>query len=139
MILTLIYDIIRIIRRIIGHGVVAVAVEDIVFWIVSALIIFNMTFKYNNGEVRWYIYAGMALGMLLYNRSVSAIFVKYISMLLKYLLKPLKYVMSKLKILLKQILKHMKNVLKPLKKLKKQVKIKTKEVPVHEKKKKKKL
>ncbi len=89
-----VYDMLRILRRAIPHGYVMIAFEDMCFWIGVTLAVFKMLFYRNNGELRFYIIAAVAFGMVIYLISVSRYIVKYgtgvLSIILKYLLKPLK-------------------------------------------------
>ena len=49
-------------RKVIRHGMLAVNIEDLLYWCVAALIIFVSAFLENNGEVRWYSAAAIVLG-----------------------------------------------------------------------------
>ena len=77
------YDILRILRRVVPHNVLAVSLEDIVYWIVCSLLIFSMLIRENNGVLRWFAVAGASVGMLLYKKTLGALFVKYFSALLR--------------------------------------------------------
>ncbi len=71
------YDIIRISRRIVTVGASVVTIEDILFFVVTALILFYVAYLKNSGEVRWQGFIGGALGVALYifvvrNRIVDA-------------------------------------------------------------------
>lgn len=39
---------------------------DIMYWIAAALVVFRMLYASNNGEVRAYVFLGLALGVLIY-------------------------------------------------------------------------
>lgn len=66
------YDCFRIVRRLIVHNTMAVALEDLLFWIVTGFSIFALLYTYNNGSIRSYCIWGMGLGMLLYGMTISA-------------------------------------------------------------------
>lgn len=70
-----IYDILRIFRRIIKHNWFFVALEDVLFWIASGVVIFIMMYEQNNGIIRGFSILGMLLGMIVYNQSISSYFV----------------------------------------------------------------
>ena len=101
--LTVVYDVVRITRRIIKRSVVIVAIEDIVLSVVAAFIIFAMVYKEINGNLRGYIFTGIVIGMGLYLVSVSKIFVgitsKCILMVLQKIIN--KYKINKKKLILK--------------------------------------
>ncbi|MCI8558017.1 MAG: hypothetical protein HFI19_09680 [Lachnospiraceae bacterium] len=60
------YDVIRIFRRLIPHGTAAVAVEDILYWLICGVSIFRMLYLENSGAIRGFAIAAVVLGMLLY-------------------------------------------------------------------------
>ena len=49
-------------RKLVRHGVLAVNIEDFLYWCVAALIIFVSAFRENSGEVRWYSVAAILIG-----------------------------------------------------------------------------
>ena len=76
MALLLVYDLLRIIRRLIPHNVWAVGTEDILFWIGGAVVLFAMLYRENSGYIRGFSIGGVLLGMLLYSFGVSPWVVK---------------------------------------------------------------
>lgn len=77
--LVMLYDILRILRRVVRHGMVWISVEDIGYWIVSSLLVFGMIFQTNDGLVRGFSIGGILAGMLFYNHFVSPFLVKHVS------------------------------------------------------------
>lgn len=69
-----------------------IAAEDILYWIFNALFIFYMMYRENSGTVRGYAIAGIVIGMLAYNLTISPWVVKGISRLLFLLLRPFVFV-----------------------------------------------
>ena len=65
------YDLLRIFRRMIRHGVLATGVEDILFWFLSACFLFALMFYGTSGALRGYVPAGAGLGALLYLQTAS--------------------------------------------------------------------
>ena len=47
--LIILYDIFRIFRQVIPHGVIWTAIEDVCYWVVCALLVFGMVFRTNDG------------------------------------------------------------------------------------------
>lgn len=86
------YDMIRIIRRVMPHGILAVTLEDIAYWIATSLLVFQLLYRENDGAVRGYALLAVAVGMLLYHQTVSSWLVTHISGILRWffgiLLKP---------------------------------------------------
>lgn len=62
----IIYDGIRIFRRLIPHGTAVVALEDILYWLFCGAGIFRMLYVENSGAIRGFAIAAVVLGMLLY-------------------------------------------------------------------------
>ena len=54
LVLVLCYDAIRILRRIFYVGMVRIVIEDIIFWTVAAIFMFNIYLKYNYGRPRFF-------------------------------------------------------------------------------------
>ncbi len=84
--LVMLYDVFRIFRRVVPHGVVWTAVEDVLYWVVSALLIFGMIFQKNDGLIRGFSVGGIVLGMLFFNHFVSGFSVRGISKILNKIL-----------------------------------------------------
>lgn len=79
IVIVFVYDVLRIFRRVVRHGVIATAFEDFCFWVAAGLYIFWMLYRENDGIIRGFSIAAVVLGMLVYNVSISPFFVKYIS------------------------------------------------------------
>lgn len=86
------YDLLRIFRRVLPHGVWAVALEDVLYWIGTALLIFQLLYRENDGAVRGYALLAVASGMVLYHQTFSNFLVSHIAGVLNWclgiLLKP---------------------------------------------------
>lgn len=85
--ITFVYDILRILRRVIPHGNLLISLEDIGFWIYCGGKVFLLMYHESNGTLRWFAVLGALVGMTLYKRLVSFLFVKYASFLLQKLIK----------------------------------------------------
>lgn len=81
-ILLIIYDSLRIFRKLIKHNNCTRSLEDILYWILSGFLIFKMMYKHNNGIIRGFTILGMFLGMIIYKILLSDFLVKNISALL---------------------------------------------------------
>lgn len=92
--LAVLYDCLRIWRRLIPHGIIWLSVEDVLFWMASALITFAVCFVEDAGNIRWFAVAGEVLGALMYHYTVGRILVKYVSLIL---LAPFRIVKKALK------------------------------------------
>lgn len=63
--LALLYDFIRLFRCLVRHGTLALAVEDILYWLACGILIFRMLYEENSGAIRGFAIAAVILGMLL--------------------------------------------------------------------------
>ena len=63
-IVRLAYQCIRCFRRIIEHKLLAVSVEDMIFWVCSAIYMFVQIYHTSDGSIRWYFVLGVALGTI---------------------------------------------------------------------------
>ena len=128
--LLFIYDVLRIVRKIVPHKMWLVGVEDLLFWIGSALALFAMLYRENSGYIRGFVIGGVLVGMLLYNLLLSAWIVAGSVFLLKMILfvlsrplvwtarlfrKPLGFAGRKVKKLLRFIKKELKKLWKTVK------------------------
>lgn len=94
-VLSFCYDIIRIFRRLIYHGVIWMAVEDIIFWACCGIVVFVVSFWENDGCLRWYTMGGVVAGAYFYHVTISGFFVKYVSRLLLFPVNLIKKALKK--------------------------------------------
>ncbi len=64
-IVRLVYQCIRCFRRIVDHGLRAIGIEDMIFWLGSAVYLFVQIYHTSDGSIRWYFILGVALGVIL--------------------------------------------------------------------------
>lgn len=127
--LLVLYDFLRIFRRVYKHTAFSVNLEDFFYWIASSIIIFVVLVKENNGIIRWFFVLGMFLGMMIYHLTLSRYFVRSLSFLIKktlhlvsivlgVLFKPIQFVVN---FLAKHTRKYRKTAQEIIKKNKKNV------------------
>lgn len=76
------YDVLRLIRRIVRHGRIAVDLEDILYWTACFGLSFTLLYYGNNGVIRFAAVFGAAVGMLIYAMTMGRFFVKTSFMLI---------------------------------------------------------
>lgn len=86
---TILYDLLRIFRRVVKHKDALVSIEDLIYWVIVAISVFYMMHTENNGTMRWFAVLGAAVGMLLYKKILSTPFVNIASKGLQFILKHL--------------------------------------------------
>lgn len=88
------FDVFRILRRSFKTPNFITYIEDMLFWIISALIVMYSLFIFNNGQFRGYIFIGLFLGiaiyMLFFSKFIIKISVKIILFIKKFVLAILK-------------------------------------------------
>lgn len=72
-----VYDLLRLFRRLVRHGRIAVDLEDILYWTACFLASFSLLYYGNNGVIRFAAVFGAAAGMALYAVTIGRVFVKY--------------------------------------------------------------
>lgn len=107
------YDFFRILRRVIRHGTVWIAIEDFLYWIFCALLIFAMLYQENDGLIRGFAMGGLLIGMFFYNRFVSPFFIRFAAKILGFILG----ILGKILLVFLKPLKKLKKLLKKLFKL----------------------
>ena len=65
MFLALLYDLLRLFRRLVRHGNFALAVEDLLYWLACGILIFRMLYEENSGAIRGFAIGAVVLGMVL--------------------------------------------------------------------------
>lgn len=76
VVLIFVYDILRIGRKLIPHGAWWIGLEDFLFWLGSAVAIFAMMYRENDGYLRGFSVGGVVVGMLIYSFTLSPFVVK---------------------------------------------------------------
>ena len=127
--LILAFDLLRILRRLIPHRTGMVAVEDMLYCIGSAIFIFIMLCRENDGAIRGFCMLGMSVGMLLCNYAISPWLVKGIVKVLKKILQivgkplravfhmvtvPLRFLKGEIRRLLRKLQKTLKKIRKTI-------------------------
>lgn len=105
LVITFVYDWIRVLRRLFKHGTLLMSVEDLLFWLACGIGVFYMLYRENNGTLRWFAVLGAAVGMFFYKMIVRDAFVNIMSTclhkimwfvfrVLQIVLKPVKRLIS---------------------------------------------
>jgi len=95
IIMGVLYDIIRVIRKIIKHPNWVVHLEDLIYWIACGCFAFIMIFWKNYGQIRGFVFLGMLIGGILYFTTVSSYFIKIITQIIKsFIIVPIRCIMK---------------------------------------------
>ena len=124
----LLFDFFRILRKSFKTPDIITYIQDIAFWIIAGIVLVFTIFKFNNGELRSYIFIGIILGVSIYMLVFSKIFIKVSVLIINFvkkiisiiIIKPIKIIFKFLKkVILKPIFFMFINLRKILSKFKK--------------------
>lgn len=87
VVIGILFDFFRILRRTIKTGNIATYIQDILFWILTGILILYNIWYFNNGEIRVYMFLGIIIGTLIYMSTLSNIFVKLFTKILSTIIK----------------------------------------------------
>ena len=99
-VITVVYDMLRIFRRVVSHENFWIGVEDFIFWMWTALWTFSVLYRENDGNLRMYTVLFMAAGMIFYHVTISEPLVKVLGKAIKKILRIVLYPLKMLKIYL---------------------------------------
>ena len=119
LIIGLLFDFFRILRRSYKTPDVVTIIEDIIFWITSGILILLGIFVLNEGKIRAYLFLGLIAGIFIYiaimSKYVMKIGVKIFNVFNKIFINPLQ---KATKILINLVIKLIKILIKFFKKVK---------------------
>lgn len=87
VVIGILFDFFRILRRSFKTSNIITYVEDVLFWILTGLLILYNIWYFNNGEIRIYMFLGIIMGLLIYMLTLSNIIVSLFSKILKMLIR----------------------------------------------------
>lgn len=71
ILISFIFDIFRILRKVYKFNNLMIYIQDIIFWIIAGIITLFSIFKFNSGNIRLYLFFSMFIGVILYTCSLS--------------------------------------------------------------------
>ena len=72
----LLFDFFRILRKSFKTNDFITYLEDILFWILAGIILLYSIFIFNNGEIRLFMFLAVLLGIIIYIMSISSYIIK---------------------------------------------------------------
>lgn len=109
------FDVFRILRISFKTKDFVTYIEDIIFWIITGAIILYSVFVFNNGEIRLFLFLGIAIGVILYMFMFSTYIVKFNVYMIGIIKKIFNYILIIIKIPFELIIKLLKKILfKPI-------------------------
>ena len=80
-----IFDVFRILRISFKTKDFVTYIQDIIFWLITGTIVLYSIFVFNNGEIRFYMFLGIGIGVILYIILFSKYIIKFTVQLIKIL------------------------------------------------------
>lgn len=71
IIIGIIFDIFRVIRKSFKTPDIITFIEDFIFLVLTSILIIFSIIKLNGGEVRFYLFLGISVGILIYSLTIS--------------------------------------------------------------------
>lgn len=113
VIIGLVFDIFRILRKSFKTSDVVTTLEDILFWLITGIIVLYSIFIFNNGEIRFFMFLGIFLGIMLYMLLLSSHIIKFsvkviaiikraVAFIFKILISPIQFIYKIIKNMLKK-------------------------------------
>ena len=94
----ILFDFFRILRKTIKTPNIITYIEDILFWILTGLLVLYNIWHFNDGEIRIFMFLGIILGALIYisilSKMVILVFTKILQTIIKILEIPFKLIKS---------------------------------------------
>ena len=87
IIIGILFDFFRILRRSFKTGDIITYLEDFIFWILTGIVILYSVFVFNNGEIRLYLFFGIAIGIISYMLIASTYVIKINVAIINFLKK----------------------------------------------------
>lgn len=105
MILGIIFDIFRILRKSFKTSDIVTNIQDILFGLITGIVLLSSIFLFNNGELRLYLFIGIIFGAIIYLLSISKYFIKINILIISFIKKVILLITKPFIILLKFIKK----------------------------------
>ena len=112
VIIGLLFDLFRILRKSFKTSDLITIIEDILFWIITGIIILYSIFVFNNGEIRFFMFIGIFLGAILYMLLMSHFIIKISVRIISAIKRVVSFVFKILIFPIQIIYKIIKNALK---------------------------
>ena len=88
------YDVLRILRGLIPHNAFFINVEDLIYWIYVAVVVFVELYDKNDGRLRGYVFGGLLAGMVIYAASFGRLcvpcIIRFLRRVFGVLLRPVR-------------------------------------------------
>ena len=88
----IIFDIFRVIRKTFKTPDFITYIEDLIFWMITGVLLLFTILKFNNGEIRSYIFVGLGVGIIIYLLAISKLFIKVNVIIISFFKKIISFI-----------------------------------------------
>ena len=115
VVIGIVFDIFRILRKSFKTSNIITYMEDVLFWIITGIILIYSIFVFNNGEIRGYMFAALILGILLYMLTISRYVIKVSVYIIQFIKKIIRTLLKAITVPLLYVLKGIRKIfIKPI-------------------------
>ncbi len=115
IIIGIIFDMFRISRKTFKTIDVLTYIEDLIFWIIVGLFLIYLIFNFSNGQIRLYMFIGVAVGVTIYILLFSNFFIKVNVKIITFIKGIIKKILQLITYPIKIVFKVLKRILlKPI-------------------------
>jgi spore cortex biosynthesis protein YabQ len=101
----ILYDLIRVLRKLIKHNLFFIQLEDFFYWIIISSGVFFVMLSKNSGEVRSFCIAGSLIGMniyaILFSKLIETIVFNTIKFIIRFIINILKIILYPIRLIIK--------------------------------------
>ena len=116
IIIGILFDIFRILRKSFKTSDIITYFEDLIFWIATGILLLYSIFTFSNGEVRFYMFLAVFFGCIIYMLLLSKYFIQINVKIIQILKKAISTIISFIILPIKVIIKFLKKIFfKPIK------------------------
>lgn len=82
------FDLMRLLRKLLTHNVILTALEDILFWLLTGSVIFILLYRFQSGKLRLFLLFGFLSGICIWLTAFSRLITWTLYRLLLYFIPP---------------------------------------------------
>lgn len=90
VIIGLIFDFFRILRKSFKTSNLMTSIQDIIFWIITGISVIFFMYNFSDGTIRFYMFLGLLFGFIIYILAIS----QYIIKIFVYIIKTVKTILN---------------------------------------------
>ena len=95
IVIGVLFDLFRILRKTFKTNDIVTSIEDVLFWVITGIIIIYSMYVFCDGELRFFMIIGIILGAIMYLLTLSNYVIKFsvflINVLKKILITPIRF------------------------------------------------